>query len=692
MNLTPELRTFLRQHSQDDPTKLILSAARYPGVDVKWAAEQIMAHRQLKQKLPEWFANEDLIMGGRVPAEQCSSEQTARYKRQLVVGETLCDLTGGMGVDCYYMSRGLTKAIYTERQSHLCEAARNNYVALGAENIEVREGDGRELPLPDCDTIYLDPARRATDGSRVYDVEECEPNVVSWREELLRHCRRLVVKLSPMADIARVIKQLPETREIHIVAVKNECKEVIAVLEPGLSKKIEVCCIDFRTSDTLIFKYYIEEEAEAAAEHEAFDDVEMNYLYEPDVTLLKAGAFCLPVKRYGVRQFAANSHLYYSSHLVENFPGRIFCIDEIMPFASKNIKTLKNQMKQANIATRNFLLSPEELRKRTGLRDGGENYIFGTTHSAKGALLLLCRKCLILLLVAMMLIPSTAFAKRKKKTVEPTIESLVENINLPNPGLWIQGMSFVYLKSAINPTLRAEVGENPADSIDYTNTTWTFEDVVSEEDWMGQQVMSLRFKSPDGRLYRFDTGRLMSQISDTTYHPVLPGFVALEPVEKVNQALRGKDFYLMVNDERIQTADSLRLTKFTTIRIDSVTVGTEQSPLRVWFTHRQGHKASFLTSLPGSRESSTSSPLNRFLSVSDPYRNYPNIKPSDWALICDNQLRQGMTLEEVRLSWGRPQRFERMTTKSGLLERWHYQDRRVLEFRDGQLVRIAIER
>ena len=174
MNITIEVRDFINTHEDDDVDGLLLSAKRFTGIDIPFAVEQIEARRRLKNKLPEWYAaRKELIMGGRIPAEQCSSEATARYKRALVLGDTLCDLTGGMGVDLYYMSRGLKSAIYTEQQTHLCEAARHNFEILGADNIIVREGDGRELPLPDVDTIYLDPARRAGDGSRVYVVSGC---------------------------------------------------------------------------------------------------------------------------------------------------------------------------------------------------------------------------------------------------------------------------------------------------------------------------------------------------------------------------------------------------------------------------------------------------------------------------------------------------------------------------------------
>ena len=219
MNWTPELRDFIQTHLNDDMAELLLAAGRYRDIDVPAAVEQIEARRKLREKLPEWWGNAELVMGGRVPAEQCSSEVTARYKRSIIEGESLCDMTGGMGVDFWYMSEGMERAIYTERSEELCEVARHNFEVLqtlsspflqGGSNISANEGgngktdeqghhslpagrvrggsvvrgvsvrcgDGRELPIPSVDVIYLDPARRAGDGSRVYAMEDCEPNIV----------------------------------------------------------------------------------------------------------------------------------------------------------------------------------------------------------------------------------------------------------------------------------------------------------------------------------------------------------------------------------------------------------------------------------------------------------------------------------------------------------------------------------
>lgn len=379
MAFTTELREFIIQHKDDDTDSLLLSAKRYPDIDVPYAVDQIEARRRLKNKLPEWYAvSDDLIMGGRIPAEQCSSEVTAKYKRSLVLGESLCDLTGGMGVDLYYMSRGLKSAIYTERQHHLCEAAEHNFNVLGADNITIHEGDGRELPIPDVYTIYLDPARRAGDGSRVYEVADCEPNIIEWQDELLSHCKRLVTKLSPMADIHRTLERLHNVTDVHVVAVKGECKEVLMVQssEPS-TDDINIHCVDFVTEGILEHHYHLNDETEASATY-CGDDVS-TYLYEPDVTLMKSHAFRHICKVYGVDKLDADVHLYTSNSLVDNFPGRRFVVEEELDFSSKMLKTIKRNIPQANITSRGFVLTADELRKRAGIKDGGSVYLFACT-------------------------------------------------------------------------------------------------------------------------------------------------------------------------------------------------------------------------------------------------------------------------------------------------------------------------
>ena len=440
MNWTPELRDFIQEHMNDDTAELLLAARKYLGIDVPFAVEQIEARRRLKGKLPEWYGNADLIMGGRVPAEQCSSEQTARYKRSIIEGQSLCDMTGGMGVDFWYMSEGMERAIYTERSEWLCEVAKHNFQMLqtlpsqqtlpspslqgggsisanrggngetdeqgnhslpvgrvrggsAVRGVSVRCGDGRKLPIPSVDVIYLDPARRAGDGSRVYAMEECEPNIVEWQDELLAHAQMVLVKLSPMVDLTDVMRKLRGVTEVHVVAVKNECKEVLVKQAYALgdfshAECVTMHCVDFVGEKVIHYTTKFPDEMDVLVSAGGVK----HYLYEPDVTLMKAQAFGSLCHRFNVRQLDIGTHLMTSDEFIPDFPGRIFEVEEKIPFSSKVLKGLKKAISQANIATRNFMLTADELRKKTGIKDGGEVYLFGAKVKDVGQMLLKCRK------------------------------------------------------------------------------------------------------------------------------------------------------------------------------------------------------------------------------------------------------------------------------------------------------------
>ena len=394
MTWTPELRDFIQQHINDDTAELLLAARRYQGIDIPFAVEQIEARKRLKTKLPEWYENAELVMGGRVPAEQCSSEATARYKRSIIEGKSLCDMTGGMGVDFWYMSEGMDTAIYTERNEELCEIAQHNFQVLKDgkhPKVEVRQGDGQKLPIPSVDVIYLDPARRAGDGSRVYAMEDCEPNIVEWQDELLEHSNMVLVKLSPMVDIKDVLRKLKGVREVHIVGVKNECKEVLIKMEVHEKHEhdgVTLCCVDFLTDKKMEYAFSLSDEMEISLT----DGGVKRYLYEPDVTLMKAGAFGSLCKRFPIQQLDMDTHLMTSDEWIPDFPGRIFEVGEVLPFSSKLLKRIKKEMPQANIAVRNFVMTADELRKRTGIKDGGEVYLFGAKVKDVGQMLLKCRK------------------------------------------------------------------------------------------------------------------------------------------------------------------------------------------------------------------------------------------------------------------------------------------------------------
>ncbi|MBR5716545.1 MAG: hypothetical protein IKX59_08150 [Bacteroidales bacterium] len=299
-------------------------------------------------------------------------------------------------------------------------------------------------------------------------------------------------------------------------------------------------------------------------------------------------------------------------------------------------------------------------------------------------------------LLYLLLLPLLMLARVRKPTVdEPqTVAELLDGLSLPSPSLWYQGMPFVFLNERVGLSMTAEL---PAESPDTTNmrgTRWLYDSMVSEEDWMGQQLLQLRFISPQGQAYRYSTGRPMSAMTDTTYHPSLAIMYPEELIRQTDSLLRARTFYILYNDDRIfYPADSLpgvkTHQKFVPVSIDSVSYGTETAPLCIAFTQGDEH-GYFLASLPGSRQNATSTPLTRYLSMYDPYDQHPDITPEIWAKIQYSQVQLDMTSEEVRLSWGRPSRVERGAARNGVVEYWYYSNNRILQFWDGRLTKIGI--
>jgi hypothetical protein len=310
-------------------------------------------------------------------------------------------MTGGMGIDFWYMSEGMERAVYTERGEALCEMARHNFGVLADgrhPEVEVRCGDGREMPIPSVDVIYLDPARRAGDGSRVYAMEDCEPNIVEWQDELLSHAGMVLVKLSPMVDLTDVLRKLKGVTDVYVVGVKNECKEVLVKQRPTPTLPVEegggahaecvVHCVDFLSSGKIAYSFHLSDEMEVLVASEGVG----RFLYEPDVTLMKAQAFGSLCQRFPVCQLDFETHLMTSDDLIPDFPGRTFIVGEQIPFSSKTLKLLQRAIPQANIATRNFIMTADQLRQRTRIKDGGDIYLFGAKVRGMGDVLLKCTK------------------------------------------------------------------------------------------------------------------------------------------------------------------------------------------------------------------------------------------------------------------------------------------------------------
>ncbi|RHJ95218.1 class I SAM-dependent methyltransferase [Parabacteroides bouchesdurhonensis] len=381
MMLSEEQKRFICEHAADDLSCLFLSASKYAVPDVPFLIEQIASRKQIREKLPSWYLNQDLLFPAKIAAEQCSSELTASYKQALVnADDHLCDLTGGLGIDSYFFSRKVKGVTYIERYAPYCEVAKHNFGILGADNITVINADITEFrsQLPKVDVFYIDPARRGEGNKRVFALQDCEPDLPDLLPVLFERAPKVIAKVSPMADIQQTLDLLPGTTEVHVLSVKNECKELLFVIEGDktvLSPQLH--CINFTVDGRKeLYSFTLPEEREASL---CLSDKVDSYMYEPNASLLKAGAFKSTALRFGLRKLHVSSHLYTSSELVSGFPGRIFSVEEVYPFSGKLCKQLSKQVPRANITVRNFPLSVDELRKRTKIADGGNVYLFATT-------------------------------------------------------------------------------------------------------------------------------------------------------------------------------------------------------------------------------------------------------------------------------------------------------------------------
>lgn len=396
MHLNEEFYRFIQEHLQSDVTKLLLSENRqHRSFDFQLAIEQIEARKKIKNKLPTWEQNLKLIFPSKLSSEQASSEQTARYKQNLVVGKSICDLTGGLGVDLYYMSQKTEQAIYVERFSHYCETAAHNFSELKATSIEIICDDCTRFALNtnrEIDTFYIDPARRGKENKRLFALSDYEPNVLKLIPELIRKSRRTIVKVSPMADITACLVQFDRTvSEVHVISVKNECKELLFVLDREPSEHTEIICVnlDYTGKTVELFRFFPDKEKSGTIEYAEEID---RYLFEPNASLLKAGAFKSLTEQFQVKKLAPNSHLYTSTQQIENFPGRRFRTISVVPFQSRTLSELSKRYRTANITTRNFPLSVETIRKKTKIKDGGDIYLFATTLSSGKKVIVEARK------------------------------------------------------------------------------------------------------------------------------------------------------------------------------------------------------------------------------------------------------------------------------------------------------------
>ena len=380
--MNDKTRDFIEKNIDADIRQLALKGCRDQEIDLDVAIRQIAGKQTARRKLPSWAALDGILYPLHLNMEQCSSEQTARYKKNLASSlfsgqstpTALVDLTGGFGVDFAFMSEAFDEATYIEKNSELFAISSANMRIL-APKAKCLNEDGLEAlhRIGHVSMIFMDPARRDHHGARTYGIGDCTPNVLDIKDELLQKADIVMLKLSPMLDWHKAISDLGEQyiKEIHIVSVQNECKELLIVMQQHPAAPLVVHCVN----DGSVFSYH----PSPTSPNPIFHLPSFIFLYEPNASIMKAGCFAEVEQAFGISQLAPNSHLFSSEQLIADFPGRKFRITAISSMNKQELKSALKDIRQANIAVRNFPMSVADLRKRLKLSEGGNDYIFATT-------------------------------------------------------------------------------------------------------------------------------------------------------------------------------------------------------------------------------------------------------------------------------------------------------------------------
>lgn len=408
--LTSEEIKFIEQSSGADVSRLLLGKAPQ-GVNLQLCAKCIQARQKMKVKAPLWYENPALVYPFSVSVEQGSSQYTALYKQELVQellggGEnkmqqiTTADLTGGMGIDSWFISRIAAKHFYFERNAELAQATEYNFKQLGAENVVFSSRDilsdncaaVKELQSQGVDLIYIDPARRTSTGGKAILLQDYEPDVIALQELLFSASRYILVKVSPMADIKLNLKHLPFTSQVHVVSVDNECKELLFLLDrEHQGEEPQIRCVNISTSTGAGEPFIFAISQEEAAIPKYTSQIG-KYLWEPSKAVLKGGAYKLVSLRFGAAKLAPSTHLYTSDEIIGPFPGKLYEVNEVIPFNKKALKELASRYPKADLTARNFPLDTNELKKLSGIKDGGDKHIFALSVQGGEKLLVVANK------------------------------------------------------------------------------------------------------------------------------------------------------------------------------------------------------------------------------------------------------------------------------------------------------------
>ena len=399
--------TFIEEHEDDDVEKLRLKRFRNHDFDTSFAITQIECRKKIRKKLPEIYGKKRFLFPSVLSTEQCTSEVVAKY-HATIIGEvdSFLDMTGGLCIDDYYIADNVKELLSIEKNEHTADISRYNMSEM-RKNISVISGDSAEYLRGDVrryDAIYIDPARRGVNQSRMFGLSDCEPNIIPLLSLIKSHTDVLYVKASPMLDITQMLREVSDVTDIWVISLRNECKELFFKLDFALNKRFtieesadniyespKVHCINFVDENTMqeLNYSYLRDKTTSDI---IISDCVKQYIYEPNASIMKANAFGEVCSRYKVDKVAVNSHLFTSGELVHDFPGRIFQVEDVIPFKDNLLKKALKGIKRINVSVRNFKLTAEQLKKRLKVCDGGSKYLFGTTDAGGEMKVLLCSK------------------------------------------------------------------------------------------------------------------------------------------------------------------------------------------------------------------------------------------------------------------------------------------------------------
>ena len=385
--LNNDIQNFINANLNEDPTKLILKGSSFFDITIQEIVEQIISKNKCKTKLPSWFKTTNIYFPNKINVEQTSSEITAKYKSDLLSGDSIIDITGGFGVDCFAFSDKFKEVTHCEINEELSKIVTHNYLQFGIQNIITIANDGLKYLKKkniQYDWIYADPSRRSDSKGKVFLLEDCTPNIPLNIDLLYQYSNNILIKLSPIIDISSAINKLKYTKEIHVVSVQNEVKELLFILQKDYNSSIKINTINIKKDTKETFNSIYKSFSKSTF------SLPKLFLYEPNSAILKAGFFNDVSHQLIIDKLHINSHLYTSDNLI-SFPGRRFKINQITSYDKKLLKKI-NPNQKANITTRNFPQTVAQIRNKTGIKDGGNTYLFFTTDINDKPIVLVCEK------------------------------------------------------------------------------------------------------------------------------------------------------------------------------------------------------------------------------------------------------------------------------------------------------------